>query len=88
MPGVVVSAATVRVRGWPTARGRKRKQPAARPQLRPAPRRAAAAVLALTCLSAEVQRSGAGWAADSLTSLGVERSRRGTRSPSSHRHGE
>lgn len=55
---------------------------------RAAPRRAAAAVLALTCLSAEVQRSGAGWAADSLTSLGVERSRRGTRSPSSRRHGE
>lgn len=41
MPGVVVSAAAVRRGDRPAARGRKRKQCAARPQLRPAPRRAA-----------------------------------------------
>lgn len=90
MPGVVVSVAAVRRSERPAARGRKRKQCAARPQLRPAPRRAAplAAVLALTCLLTEVQRSRAGWAADSLTSLAPERSRSGIRSQSSRRHGE
>lgn len=41
MPGVVVSVAAVRRSERPAARGRKRKQCAARPQLRPAPRRAA-----------------------------------------------
>lgn len=82
MPGVVVPAEPVQLGGRPEARGRKRKC-AARP--RPAP---LTVVLTLTCLCAEVLRSRAGWAAGSVASLRAERSRSGTRSPSSRRHGE
>lgn len=77
MPGVVVSAAAVRRRGRPAARGRKRKQPAACPQLRPAPRRAArrGASTDVSLGGGSALRSGLGRGQPHLTRSGAEQKR-------------